>query len=296
MAEFKNIGLIGRSGHSGVVDTLESLLALLLNKDVSVILDQQTAQLLPNHGQTECGREELGQLCDLVIVVGGDGSMLSAARAVANGKVPVIGVNRGRLGFLTDILPEELETRLDEVLSGKYTIESRFLLEVEAIRGEQLSALGSALNDVVLHPGRAAQMIEFELYVDGRFVYSQASDGLIVATPTGSTAYALSAGGPIMHPSLNAIVMVPMHPHSLSSRPIVVDGDSEIRIVIGERHADEPKLSCDGEVKFTAAAGDELVVRKRSIPMKLMHPLDHSFYEACRSKLGWGSGLVSKDD
>lgn len=296
MAEFENIGLVGRPGHSGVVDTLRSLLALLLQKDISVILDQQTAQLLPGHGQTESARENLGQVCDLVIVVGGDGSMLSVARAVATGRVPVIGVNRGRLGFLTDILPEELEPRINAMLSGKFTTESRFLLEVDALREDKKTALGSALNDVVLHPGRAAQMIEFELYVDGRFVYSQASDGLIVATPTGSTAYALSAGGPIMHPGLNAIALVPMHPHSLSSRPIVVDGDSEIRIVVGQRHVTEPKLSCDGEVKFTAAAGDELLVRKKSDSMELMHPLDHSFYEACRSKLGWGSGLVSKDD
>jgi len=296
MADFSKIGLVGRPGHSGVVETLKSLLALLLTKDVAVILDQQTAKLLPGHSQSECLREDLGQVCDLVIVVGGDGSMLSVARAVTTGMVPVIGVNRGRLGFLTDILPEELETRIDEVLSGKFTTESRFLLEVDAVREGVQSALGCALNDVVLHPGRAAQMIEFELYVDGRFVYSQASDGLIVATPTGSTAYALSAGGPIMHPGLNAIALVPMHPHSLSSRPIVVDGDSEIRIVIGERHADEPKLSCDGEVRFTAAARDELLVRKKSTPMQLIHPLDHSFYEACRSKLGWGSGLVNKDD
>ena len=296
MAEFRNIGLVGRPGHSGVVDTLKSLLALLLKKDVSVILDQQTAELLPDHGQAECVREDLGQRCDLVIVVGGDGSMLSAARAVANGGVPVIGVNRGRLGFLTDILPEEIEPRIDQVLSGRFTIESRFLLEVESNREGDINALGCALNDVVLHPGRAAQMIEFELFVDDRFVYSQASDGLIVATPTGSTAYALSAGGPIMHPSLNAIALVPMHPHSLSSRPIVVDGESEIRIVVGQRHAAEPKLSCDGEVKFTAMAGDQLLVRKKSVPLELMHPLDHNFYQACRSKLGWGSRLISHDD
>ena len=139
-------------------------------------------------------------------------------------------------------------------------------------------------------------MIKFELFVDGKFVYSQESDGLIVATPTGSTAYALSAGGPIMHPSLNAVVLVPMYPHSLGSRPIVVDGDSEIRIVVSSDEILQPQVSCDGQVVFKASAGDEIVVRKKKVPLKLIHPPEHTFYQACRSKLGWGSRLVRDDD
>ena len=139
-------------------------------------------------------------------------------------------------------------------------------------------------------------MIEFELFVDERFVYSQESDGLIVATPTGSTAYALSAGGPIMHPSLNAVVLVPMYPHSLNSRPIVVDGDSEIRLVVAARESRQPQLSCDGDVRHSVNAGDEILVRKKKIPLQLIHPLNHSYYQACRSKLGWGSRLVRPDD
>jgi len=296
MADFKRIGLVGRPDHSGVVDSLTRLLAFLGEQDVSIVLDDVTAGLIKNPGVIECKREELSKHCDLVIVVGGDGSMLNVAKYVASDRVPVIGINRGNLGFLTDVLPDEIEAKIAEVLAGDYSIEERFLLDVVVRTGGKESALGSALNDVVLHPGKAAQMIEFELFVDDKFVYSQESDGLIVATPTGSTAYALSAGGPIMHPSLNAVVLVPMYPHSLTSRPIVIDGDSEIRLVVAAKESLQPQLSCDGEVRYTASAGDELLVTKKRVPLQLIHPPKHSFYQACRSKLGWGSWLAKPDD
>ncbi|MFP6839598.1 MAG: NAD(+) kinase [Pseudohongiellaceae bacterium] len=296
MTEFKRIGLVGRPDHSGVVDSLQRLLALLATKELTVVLDDITARLIDSSGQQVCKREELSNHCDLVIVVGGDGSMLNVAKYVTADQVPVIGINRGRLGFLTDISPDDIEARVEDVLSGNYHVESRFLLEVAIRREDGLESLGCALNDVVLHPGQAAQMIEFELFVDDKFVYSQQSDGLIVATPTGSTAYSLSAGGPIMHPDLNAVVLVPMYPHSLNSRPIVVDGDSEIRLVVAAKGSLQPQLSCDGEVRYTASAGDEIVVSKKELALQLVHPLDHSFYQACRSKLGWGSRLVRVDD
>ena len=300
MAVFNNIGLVGRPGHAGVVDTLRRLLDFLGSKGLNIIVDDLTAKLIKGHGQRQCSREELSKFCDLVIVVGGDGSMLNVAKFVASDQVPVIGINRGRLGFLTDILPDELEAGISAVLDGQYSVDSRFLLDVAAIAVTAKTAdevkLGSALNDVVLHPGKAAQMIKFELFVDSKFVYSQESDGLIVATPTGSTAYALSAGGPIMHPSLNAVVLVPMHPHSLGSRPIAVDGDSEIRIIISAKKNSKPQISCDGQVLYTASAGDEIVVRKNKVPLQLIHPVEHTFYQACRSKLGWGSRLLRDDD
>ena len=296
MADFKRIGLVGRPNHSGVVDSLSRLFAFLSEQDVEIVLDDVTAGLIDNPGVNECTREELSSRCDLVIVVGGDGSMLNVAKFIASDQVPVIGINRGKLGFLTDVLPNEIETNIANVLNGNYSVEKRFLLDVVARRGTTEHNLGAALNDVVLHPGKAAQMIEFELFVDDKFVYSQESDGLIVATPTGSTAYALSAGGPIMHPHLNAVVLVPMYPHALSSRPIVIDGDSEIRLVVAAKESLEPQLSCDGEVKYTAVAGDEFLVTKKSVPLQLIHPPNHSFYQACRSKLGWGSRLPRADD
>mgnify|MGYP001230155049 FL=1 len=296
MVDFKRIGLVGRPNHSGVVDSLSRLFAFLSEKDVEIVLDDVTAGLIENPDVNECTREELSSRCDLVIVVGGDGSMLNVAKFIASDQVPVIGINRGKLGFLTDVLPNEIETNIANVLNGNYSVEKRFLLDVVARRGTTEHNLGAALNDVVLHPGKAAQMIEFELFIDDKFVYSQESDGLIVATPTGSTAYALSAGGPIMHPHLNAVVLVPMYPHALSSRPIVIDGDSEIRLVVAAKESLEPQLSCDGEVKYTAVAGDEFLVTKKSVPLQLIHPPNHSFYQACRSKLGWGSRLPRADD
>ena len=296
MTDFKRIGLVGRPDHSGVVDSLLRLLAFLGNQDVDIVLDDVTARLIENSGVNECTREELSSRCDLVIVVGGDGSILNVAKFIASDQVPVIGINRGKLGFLTDVLPNEIETNIANVLNGNYSVDKRFLLDVVARRGTTEHNLGSALNDVVLHPGKAAQMIEFELFIDDKFVYSQESDGLIVSTPTGSTAYSLSAGGPIMHPHLNAVVLVPMYPHSLNSRPIVIDGDSEIKLIVAAKESLEPQLSCDGEVLYTAVAGDEFLVTKKTVPLQLIHPPNHSFYQACRSKLGWGSRLPRADD
>jgi len=307
LAIVSKIGVVWRPGHAGVRKSLRRLLALLAERKLTIVLDTDTARLLKNPDLAVISRDELSSHCDVVIVVGGDGTMLNVAKSIASGKIPVIGVNRGRLGFLTDILPGELESRVDELLNGDFGVESRFLLDASLRNSGQATAkgrnkssklqpLGSALNDVVLHPGKAAQMIEVELFGDDKFVYSQESDGLIVATPTGSTAYALSAGGPIMHPGLNAVVLVPMYPHALSSRPIVVDGDSEIRIVVAAKGRLHPQLSCDGQVVCTVSAGDEIIVSKKSVPLQLLHPSEHSFYQACRSKLGWGNRLVRVDD
>lgn len=294
MAEFTSIGVIGRPGHNGAVETLQRLQACLCSKGLPIIFDEVTAGMMQLPRARAVPVEELAQHCDLVIVVGGDGSLLHVAKHVF--EVPVIGVNRGRLGFLTDILPDELERRIEEVLEGNYTTENRFLLDVEVRRDDRQTAVGRALNDVVLHPGKAAQMISFELFIDEQFAYSQESDGLIVATPTGSTAYALSAGGPIMHPQLDAVVLVPMYPHSLTSRPLVVDGNSQIRMVVDAREELEPQLSCDGQVRYTARAGDQILVRKNACSLKLIHPLDYTSYQACRSKLGWGSRLARAND
>ena len=296
MSEFKRIGLVGRPGHSGVITSMSRLIAYLGSKNLSIMMDDATSELMENTTAEVGSRMQLSASCDLVVVVGGDGSMLNVAKHVASEGVPVIGINRGNLGFLTDILPGEIETQFDEVLAGKFTVENRFLLDVVLNDTKENKTLGSALNDVVLHPGKAAQMIEFELFVNGKFVYSQESDGLIVATPTGSTAYSLSAGGPIMHPDLNAVVLVPMYPHSLSSRPIVIDGDCEIKLVVAAKESRQPQVSCDGDVCYTASAGDEFIITKKSVPLQLIHPNNHSFYQTCRSKLGWGSRLVRSDD
>ena len=291
MEQFRNIGIIGRLGSAQVLDSIRRLKRFLAERHLHVILEETIADVLPGHGLQTASKQVLGESCDLVIVVGGDGSMLGAARVMCRYRVPVLGINRGSLGFLTDIRPDELEEKVAEVLNGQYLLENRFLLEALARRQEDTVGEGDALNDVVLHPGKSTRMIEFELYINGHFVCSQKADGLIVATPTGSTAYALSAGGPIMHPKLDAIVIVPMHPHTLSSRPIVVDGNSELKLVVSKNLQIYPLVSCDGQNHFTCAPGDTITIKKRAQKLHLIHPLDHNYYEVCRTKLGWGSRL-----
>jgi NAD+ kinase len=295
MEQFRNIGIIGRLGSAQALDTIRRLKKFLIERHLHVILEDTIAEVLPGHGLQTCSRKILGEVCDLVVVVGGDGSMLGAARALARHKIPVLGINRGSLGFLTDIKPDELEVKVAEVLEGRFLEESRFLLEAEVRRHGEAIGQGDALNDVVLHPGKSTKMIEFELFVDGHFVCSQKADGLIIATPTGSTAYSLSAGGPIMHPKLDAIVIVPMYPHTLSSRPIVVDGNAELKIVVADDLPIYPLVSCDGQNHFTCAPGDTITVAKKPHKLRLIHPLDHNYYEACRTKLGWGGRQWSHD-
>ena len=295
MDQFRNIGIIGRLGSSQVLDTIRRLKKFLLDRQLHVILEDAIAEMLPGHGLQTSTRRHLGEICDLVIVVGGDGSLLGAARALAGSGVPVLGINRGSLGFLTDIRPDELELKVAEVLKGDYLTESRFLLQAEVRRHGEAMGQGDALNDIVLHPGKSTKMIEFELYIDGHFVCTQKADGLIIATPTGSTAYSLSAGGPIMHPKLDAIVIVPMCPHTLSSRPIVVDSSSELKVVVSPDLQIYPLVSCDGQNHFTCTPGDTITVGKKSQKLTLIHPLDHNYYEVCRTKLGWGSRLGGGD-
>jgi NAD+ kinase len=286
MAVFSNIGLTGRHNRE-ILDSLQYLIrALETYVDVNILLDAEIASLLDEHGLPVLDTRKLAEQCDLMIVVGGDGSLLQVAPLLAEQDLPVVGINRGKLGFLTDVLPDEIEVTLDQVLSGRFKIENRFLLDLYTGK-DSPKYLGSALNDIVLHPGKAVQMIEFALYIDGEFVYNQASDGLIVATPTGSTAYAMSAGGPIMHPKLDALVLVPINPHSLSSRPIVIDGNRELTLIVGDRHHILPQLSCDGATCHTCTPGDTITIRKKAKELQILHPADYDYYETCRSKLGW---------
>lgn len=290
MEVFRNIGIIGRLNSNKVIDTIKRLSKYLQEEGYHVILDESIAEVMPDHSMQVSHTNLLGEICDMVIVIGGDGSLLGAARALAKYNTPVLGINRGRLGFLTDISPDD--TMLDavqDVLDGEYVTEMRFLLDAEIKRDGIPIATASALNDVVLHPGKATRMISFNLWIEGQHVYNQRSDGLIVATPTGSTAYALSAGGPIMHPKLDAIVLVPMFPHTLSSRPIVVDGKSEVKIEVDPDLSIYPTISCDGQTDIPCAPGDTITIRKKAHKLKLIHPKGHNFYEICRTKLGWSS-------
>jgi NAD+ kinase len=290
--KFKKIGLIGRSRHQSSLETVQRLVQLLEERGLDISIEKRLTSLLGGAPAQVTTRDDIGGHCDLVIVVGGDGSMLSAARAMSEHNVPVLGVNRGRLGFLTDVSPDDIEVKVAEVLDGRYTMERRFLLDVAVNRQDKTVGRADALNDVVVNSGTSAQMIEFDLYIDNTFVYRQRADGLIVATPTGSTAYSLSGGGPIMHPALDAIVVVPMFPQTLSSRPIVVDGNSEIRIDIVDSNRIHPPVTCDGQVNMTARPGDSVHIYKKEHELILIHPLEHSFYASCRDKLRWSHSLV----
>jgi NAD+ kinase len=291
--EFTRIGLMARLKQPEVVETVRRLAEFLSGGRYQVLVEQETADQLPDNKINACDFELFATNIDLAIVVGGDGSMLRAARDLADYDVPILGVNRGRLGFLTDILPEEIEQRVCSVLAGEYVESNRFLLQTTISRNDQIIGTGSALNDVVLHPGQSVRMMEFELYIGGKFVNSQRSDGLIVATPTGSTAYALSGGGPILDPALDAIVVVPMNPHTLSSRPIVVHGNNDIVIRVGSRNELFPYVTCDGQNHVETEPGDVIDISKRPGEIRFIHPADHNFYQICRTKLGWGSRLDS---
>lgn len=291
MSKFSCIGLLSRKGEEDerAQHLVEHLQQFLEGRGLRVLIDEDTAAESDGKISASVSKKSLAERCDLAIVVGGDGSLLSAARIMSQYNVPVLGVNLGRLGFLTDIRPDEVEVKVAEVLEGKYLVEEHFLLQTEVLRGAKIIGSGDALNDVVIHPGQFIRMIEFELYINEEFVYRQRSDGLIISTPTGSTAYALSGGGPIMHPNLDALVMVPLNAHTLSSRPIVVNGNSRIRILICDDNKLQPHMTCDGQTHVVTESGDEILVGKKSQPLQLIHPLNHNFYETCRTKLGWAS-------
>ncbi|AJQ95239.1 NAD(+) kinase [Gynuella sunshinyii] len=291
MSHFSRVGILGRLGNDNVLNTLKNLIQLLSDRQIPFKIEDLLKNTLRNEDVDYATRAELGAFADLIIVVGGDGTLLGAARDMAIYDLPVLGINRGRLGFLTDIMPDQMEMVVSDVFSGNFIEEQRFLLEVKVRRGGEWVGSSAAMNDIVLHPGQSIRMIEFELLIDGQFVYSQRSDGLIVSTPTGSTAYALSAGGPLMHPKLNAIVLVPMFPHTLTSRPLVVDGDAAVCVRIGYENDLAPQVSCDAQNHLVTLQGDELHISKMSHSLRLLHPKNYDYYEICRTKLGWGSRL-----
>lgn len=288
--EFHTIGLIGKPNHSGTTETLKRLHHWLTTQGYQILVEERVASELGP--KVNCvDMLEIGLHCDLAIVVGGDGNMLGAARVLARFNVGVIGVNRGNLGFLTDLPPENFEVQLAKVLEGNYDTEHRFLLETEVYSQGKLKTGNTAVNEAVLHPGKVAHMIEYEVYINEQFMYSQRADGMIVSTPTGSTAYALSAGGAILTPNLHALILVPMFPHTLSCRPIVVDADSVIKLMVSPHNPDPLEVSCDGHITLAVLPGDEIVIKRCSERLRLIHPKGYNYFHVLRNKLGWGSKL-----
>lgn len=287
---FKTIGIIGKPSDPSIASTLTILYNYLKRNAHQIVVETQTANLLEDLDIQACDINDIGKHVDLIIAAGGDGTFLSAARATANLDIPLIGVNLGRLGFLTDISPDELLTKLTAILSGQYKEEHRYLLRTKIMREQQVIHEETAVNEVVVHRWITPSMIEIITKIDGIYLNSQRSDGLIISTPTGSTAYALSAGGPIMHPSLPALVLVPLNPHTFSNRPIVVSDAAEIEISFYQTKQINALVTCDHVEIPDVLISDKILIKKDPKPIRILHPEGHDFFNTLRKKLNWSSG------
>ena len=288
-AVYSTVALAGRAADPRVGEAMLALAAHLLERGRHVLAAEGVEidfGLLPVSRVPEA---ELARGADLLVAVGGDGTMLHAARMAAAVAVPVLGINRGRLGFLADVGPDRMLESVDDALEGRCLPETRMLLVAQVqFDGRHTSAL--ALNDIVVAKRETGRMLDLRTWVDGTYVNTHGGDGFIVSTSTGSTAYALSCGGPIVHPSLAAIVLVPICPHTLSDRPIVVGADSIVEIELADRFEARAQVVCDGMVLSDLEPGERLRVCRATISATLLHPPDHDYYRILRSKLHWGRG------
>jgi len=285
----KTIGLIVKNNEQAVIDNLLRLHDYLNQHQYNILLDESIDSLLEN--TTIVDRNTLGEQSQLVVVIGGDGTLLSAARSLADFNTPILGINLGRLGFLVDISPDDMIDVMDQVLAGHYKDECRFLLQADVVRDGKVLMSSSAFNDIVVHIRDVARMIDFLTYVDDVFVNEQRADGLVISSPTGSTAYALSSGGPLIHPSLEAMVLVPICPHTLSNRPIVIGADSKVEILISEKNRSIPQVSWDGQSNFDLQPGDRIIIQRKSKDVHLIHPEFYDYFQILRAKLRWSEQL-----
>ncbi len=287
-ANFRNVALIGKYQSPDVAESVLTIARFLRQRGLTVWIEQGTASSIGGAGDYPVATYELiGVEADLAVVIGGDGTMLHTARRLAEHAVPLAGVNLGRLGFLTDISRRDALLRLGEIIDGRYREESRFMLDAEVLRGGQRVFHTVALNDVVVNKGDLGRMIEFDLSIDGEFVYTQRSDGMIVSTPTGSTAYALSANGPILHPSVGGIALVPLCPHALTARPITLPDTCRIDIELLLPH--DARVHFDGQARFDMRAGDCVRLTRSPQSLRLLHPEGYSYFAMLRQKLHWSA-------
>ncbi len=290
---FKTIGIVGKPRDPVIAETLMTLYTYLIEQRYVVYVVEDSVQFITNQTVSSCSLDRLGQYCDLVIAVGGDGTFLSAARAIVEYNIPLIGINLGRLGFLVDISPNELTDKLYPILQGHYSEEKRYLLRAKIIRDNQVIHEETAVNEVAILRWVTPSMIEIVTKIDNVFLNSQRSDGLIISTPTGSTAYSLSAGGPILYPSLNALVLVPLNPHTLSNRPIVIHDSAEIEISFLQTKQINALVTCDHIEIPDVLISDKVLIKKDPIPIRILHPEGHDFFQILRNKLNWSSGYHS---
>jgi NAD+ kinase len=284
---FKHIGLFIRKDDPILETALLSVHQFLQDKNLGVCINEPLSFLTDID---VISMTDFADACDLVIAVGGDGTLLSASRALAGSDLPLVGINIGRLGFLADVTISKIEEQLAKILLGEYREDVRFLLQATINHND--TPIGTAMNDVVIHAYHGLHMIEFETYINGRFLNSQRADGLLVATPTGSTAYSMSAGGPILDVDLDALVLASVCPHTLSNRPLVVAADSIIDITLSEQTNSTCMATCDGRPGHILQPGDSIRIERNPNTVKLLHLEDHDHYSILRAKLEWGRKLT----
>ena len=285
---FETIGIIGKYMNQSALQHMQNDLADLARhlsaKNIEVWIEENTALHAELTGFNTASLLDIGDKVDLAIVMGGDGTMLSVARSLMDNDIPLVGINRGRFGFLTDLRAEDMLNAVNKILAGDYRLESRMLLTASIKRAGKRLHQGVALNDVVVKSG--LRLIEMQVEINGSFVHKQRADGLIITTPTGTTAYALSAGGPILHPNVEAITLVPINPHTLSNRPITVSSASKIEVTLV--HLDEAQVSLDGQIQIDLHIGDRILVERAAQQISLLHPSEYCYFEMLRNKLNWG--------
>ena len=283
---FKEIGIFVKedSSQSTNNSALDSMISCILNCESNLYIDESSNY--KNDNVKPLSHKDLVEKVDLIIVFGGDGTLLNSARQYLDSQIPILGVNMGNVGFLTDLSVDNFETTIAEILSGNYKIEERNLVSAKFDDNHLYG-----LNEVVIHSGAYAQLMRYRLSVNNKVVYEQRSDGLIVATPTGSTAYSLSAGGPIIHPSLDVWTILPMLPQSLSSRPFIISSDENVEMELFEGPNDSAKICVDGQDDIDVSYGVKISISKMKKTLKLVHPEDNDFFEACREKLGWSLNI-----
>ena len=286
--KFKKIAIIGKypslQESKDIHNQLIQLINHLSKKSVDLIIEEKTQKQIKLNDLKSLPLNDIGKKVDLAIVVGGDGTMLGVARTLVDSQIPLIGINQGRFGFLADLNIESMFSGIDNILDGIYIQDDRMLIETKIIRNEKIIHETFSLNDIVIRSG--LRLIELEVMIDGKFVHIQRSDGLIISTPTGTTAYALSAGGPIIHPNLDAITIVPISPHTLSNRPIAISGNSEILVKIV--NMDEAYVSIDGQIQIPLDKEDKIKIKKAKQSISILHPKDYCYFEMLRNKLNWG--------
>ena len=287
----RRIGVVVKPHHPDAFKTLCQLVAWLAARDITLVADAEIDDARIAQ-ETGCAieiapRAELAASIDLMVVLGGDGTMIATARLVGDREIPVLGINYGHLGYLTEFRTEEMLAALEEIIAGNYRLDRRVMLDAELVRGDETLLRNRILNDAVISKSALARIIEIEARLNNRFVNSFRADGLIVSTPTGSTAYNLSAGGPIVYPSMNAVILTPICPHTLSNRPLVVPDDAEIelRLLTPE---EEVALTLDGQVGFDLAVNDRVLIRKSRTTFNLVQPSTRNYFDVLRDKLRWG--------